>query len=101
MNIQHFISTMTLEDKISLCTGGDFRHTKAMPQYGIPAIMMSDGPHGLRCQPADADMLGINQGFSPRFLRRYANLGEEITHAVQAYIEDVKTGDFPNEKEQY
>ena len=47
------------------------------------------------------DMLGINQGFSPRFLRRYANLGEEITHAVQAYIEDVKTGDFPNEKEQY
>ena len=47
------------------------------------------------------DMLGINQGFSPRFLRRYANLGEEITRAVQAYIEDVKEQDFPNEKEQY
>lgn len=47
------------------------------------------------------DMLGINQGFSPRFLRRYANLAEEITRAVQAYIEDVKTMDFPNEKEQY
>lgn len=47
------------------------------------------------------DMLGINQGFSPRFLRRYANLGEEITRAVQAYIEDVKSQDFPNEKEQY
>ncbi len=47
------------------------------------------------------DMLGINQGFSPRFLRRYANLAEEITRAVQAYIEDVKTEDFPNEKEQY
>lgn len=46
------------------------------------------------------DMLGINQGFSPRFLRRYANLGEEITRAVQAYIEDVKSQDFPNEKEQ-
>ena len=46
-------------------------------------------------------MLGINQGFSPRFLRRYANLGEEITRAVQAYIEDVKSQDFPNEKEQY
>ena len=39
------------------------------------------------------DMLGINQGFSPRFLRRYANLGEEITRAVQAYIEDVKSQD--------
>lgn len=47
------------------------------------------------------DMLGINQGFSPRFLRRYANLAEEITRVVQAYIEDVKTLDFPNEKEQY
>ena len=47
------------------------------------------------------DMLGINQGFSPRFLRRYANLAEYITRAVQTYIEDVKTQDFPNEKEQY
>ena len=47
------------------------------------------------------DMLGINQGFSPRFLRRYANLAEDITHAVQQYIEDVKRCDFPNEKEQY
>ena len=47
------------------------------------------------------DMLGINQGFSPRFLRRYANLGEEITRSVQAYIDDVKSQDFPNEKEQY
>lgn len=47
------------------------------------------------------DMLGINQGFSPRFLRRYANLAEDITRAVQTYIEDVKTQDFPNKKEQY
>ena len=61
MNIQHIISIMTLEDKISLCTGGDFWHTKAMPQYGIPAIMMSDGPHGLRCQTAEADMIGVNE----------------------------------------
>ena len=61
MSIKRIISSMTLEDKISLCTGGDFWHTKAIPQYGIPAIKMSDGPHGLRCQPAEADMLGINQ----------------------------------------
>lgn len=47
------------------------------------------------------DMLGINQGFSPRFLRRYANLNEEITKAVKNYIHDVKISDFPNEKEQY
>ncbi|MDR1345000.1 MAG: 3-methyl-2-oxobutanoate hydroxymethyltransferase [Tannerellaceae bacterium] len=47
------------------------------------------------------DMLGITEDFSPRFLRRYANLKETITSAVQAYIEDVKRQDFPNEKEQY
>lgn len=61
MDIQQILSKMTLEEKISLCTGGDFWHTKAMPQYGIPAIMMSDGPHGLRCQAAEADMIGINE----------------------------------------
>ncbi len=47
------------------------------------------------------DMLGITEGFSPRFLRRYANLKENITKAVQSYIEDVKRQDFPNEQEQY
>lgn len=47
------------------------------------------------------DMLGINQGFSPRFLRRYANLAEIINNAVQSYIKDIKSCDFPNEKEQY
>ena len=47
------------------------------------------------------DMLGINQNFSPRFLRRYANLHEEMTKALHAYIEDVKAGDIPNENEQY
>lgn len=47
------------------------------------------------------DMLGINQNFSPRFLRRYADLHSIITSAVQNYIRDVKSCDFPNEKEQY
>lgn len=47
------------------------------------------------------DMLGITQQFSPRFLRRYHNLSEEIIRAVGNYIEDVKNVDFPNEKEQY
>ena len=47
------------------------------------------------------DMLGINKGFSPRFLRRYADLGTVITDAVSKYIDDVKTADFPNAKEQY
>src|SRR5450759_461928 len=47
------------------------------------------------------DMLGITQEFSPRFLRRYHNLHAEIKGAVQAYITDVRSQDFPNEKEQY
>ncbi|MCM1437205.1 MAG: 3-methyl-2-oxobutanoate hydroxymethyltransferase [Prevotella sp.] len=47
------------------------------------------------------DMMGINRGFSPRFLRRYANLADVMTDAVGRYIEDVKSGDFPNSEEQY
>ena len=47
------------------------------------------------------DMLGINKGFSPRFLRRYADLSTIIDDAVTHYIQDVKSCDFPNEKEQY
>jgi 3-methyl-2-oxobutanoate hydroxymethyltransferase len=47
------------------------------------------------------DMLGITQEFSPRFLRRYADLDKVITDAVSSYIRDVKSADFPNEQEQY
>jgi len=47
------------------------------------------------------DMLGINKEFSPRFLRRYADLHTVITNAIGQYIKDVKSSDFPNEKEQY
>jgi 3-methyl-2-oxobutanoate hydroxymethyltransferase len=47
------------------------------------------------------DMLGITQEFSPRFLRRYHNLKEEIQGSVRSYIKDVKSLDFPNDREQY
>jgi len=47
------------------------------------------------------DMLGINNEFSPRFLRKYHNLFQEMLGSFQRYIEDVKSGDFPNEEEQY
>ena len=47
------------------------------------------------------DMLGINKGFSPRFLRRYADLHTVMTDAVGRYVADVKSHDFPNEQEQY
>ena len=47
------------------------------------------------------DMLGYTQDFSPRFLRRYMNAGEQIHNAVSQYVTDVKSGEFPNEKEKY
>jgi 3-methyl-2-oxobutanoate hydroxymethyltransferase len=47
------------------------------------------------------DMLGINNEFSPRFLRKYNNLYEQMMQSFQNYIKDVRSGDFPNEKEQY
>ena len=47
------------------------------------------------------DMLGINKDFSPKFLRRYADLADIMNEAVGRYINDVKSGDFPNASEQY
>jgi 3-methyl-2-oxobutanoate hydroxymethyltransferase len=46
-------------------------------------------------------MLGMTKGFSPRFLRRYANLNEIMTDAIGQYVADVKSSDFPNEQESY
>jgi 3-methyl-2-oxobutanoate hydroxymethyltransferase len=67
----------------------------------IPTIGIGAGPFVDGQVLVLHDMLGINMKFSPRFLRRYHNLSEEIKGSVQAYIDDVKTRDFPNEREQY
>lgn len=61
MNIPKVISQMSLGDKIAFCTGADFWQTKQMEQYGIPSMMMADGPHGLRCQKEETDMVGVNK----------------------------------------
>jgi 3-methyl-2-oxobutanoate hydroxymethyltransferase len=47
------------------------------------------------------DMFGITREFSPRFLRRYLDMGDQMERAVKQYIADVKNRDFPNDKEQY
>ena len=60
-SIPAILARMTLSEKIALCSGVDFWQTKLMPQHGIPALTMADGPHGLRKQIDSADMLGINQ----------------------------------------
>lgn len=67
-----------------------------IPIIGIGAGVAVDG-QVLVAQ----DMLGMNNGFKPKFLRRYANLEEVITNALQQYIVDVKSSDFPNKEEQY
>ena len=59
MEIKKVISQMTLEEKASLCSGSDFWHTQPVERVGVAAVMVSDGPHGLRKQPQDGDHLGI------------------------------------------
>ena len=59
-NASSLIGQLTLEEKASLCLGSDFWHTAPVERLGIAAIMVSDGPHGLRTQPEDADHVGIS-----------------------------------------
>lgn len=58
--IKTIISEMTLEEKAALCSGRDFWHMKALERFDLPAIMVADGPHGLRKQSMDGDNLGLN-----------------------------------------
>lgn len=60
MDIKALVSQMTMEEKCGLLSGLDFWHTKPVERLGIPAVMVSDGPHGLRKQDQAADHLGMN-----------------------------------------
>lgn len=83
-------------EKIPAKLAGEVTADLAIPVIGIGAGPAVDGQVLVL-----HDMLGITQEFSPRFLRRYHNLYAEISGAVAAYIKDVRSGEFPNEKEQY
>ncbi|NQT78158.1 MAG: 3-methyl-2-oxobutanoate hydroxymethyltransferase [Bacteroidetes bacterium] len=83
-------------EKIPAKLGGEVARKIKIPVIGIGAGNEVDGQVLVL-----HDMLGITQEFSPRFLRRYHNLSEEIKGSVKAYISDVKSVDFPNEREQY
>lgn len=67
----------------------------------IPTIGIGAGPYVDGQVLVMHDMLGLNKGFSPKFLRRYANLYDIITEAVGSYINDVKSSDFPSKDESY
>ncbi len=60
-NLKELVSQMTLEEKAGMCSGLDFWHLKSVDRLGIPSVMVSDGPHGLRKQDDKADHLGINE----------------------------------------
>ncbi|HEY3003194.1 MAG TPA: glycoside hydrolase family 3 protein, partial [Kribbellaceae bacterium] len=60
MDTKALLSELTLEEKASLCLGSDFWHTAPVERLGIPAIMVSDGPHGLRAQPDAGDHAGVS-----------------------------------------
>ncbi|HNY09914.1 MAG TPA: 3-methyl-2-oxobutanoate hydroxymethyltransferase [Tenuifilaceae bacterium] len=83
-------------EKIPASLGARVAHELKIPIIGIGAGNGVDGQ-----VLVTHDMLGITQEFSPRFLRRYHNLFAEMLGSFQAYIKDVKSLDFPNEREQY
>lgn len=74
---------------------------KVTKELSIPTIGIGAGPYVDGQVLVLHDMLGLNKAFHPRFLRRYANLEDIIIEAVGHYVTDVKSKDFPNEKEQY
>jgi 3-methyl-2-oxobutanoate hydroxymethyltransferase len=83
-------------EKIPALLAKEVSESLTIPTIGIGAGNDCDGQVLVM-----HDMLGINQSFKPRFLRQYLNLYSEVGNAVQQFIADVRTKDFPNTKEQY
>lgn len=83
-------------EKIPAGLAKEVSESLSIPTIGIGAGQDCDGQVLVM-----HDMLGINTEFKPRFLRQYLNMHEQITGAVQQYITDIKSKDFPNDKEQY
>lgn len=83
-------------EKVPAALAAKVTETVSCPTIGIGAGNKTDGQVLVY-----ADMLGMTQGFKPKFLRRYANLADVMTEAVGNYVKDVKSSDFPNEAESY
>ncbi|TAF43738.1 MAG: 3-methyl-2-oxobutanoate hydroxymethyltransferase [Sphingobacteriales bacterium] len=83
-------------EKIPASLAAEVTQSVHIPTIGIGAGNNCDGQ-----VLVVNDMIGLTKGFTPRFLRQYLNLFDEINNAVASYVKDVKTGNFPNDKEQY
>ncbi|MEK8212105.1 glycoside hydrolase family 3 C-terminal domain-containing protein [Paenibacillus sp. FSL L8-0463] len=85
-HISNLISQMTLEEKAGLCSGLDFWHTKGIERLGIPSLMLTDGPHGLRKQQGNADHLGLHNSVPATCFPSAAGLASswdrELIHKV-------------------
>lgn len=109
-DLKKLISQMTLEEKAGMCSGLDFWHLKGIERLGIPSVMVSDGPHGLRKQDLEADHLGINESikavcFPPAVLSAcsfdrdlLSELGDAIGREAQAQDLSVVLGPAVNIK---
>ena len=109
-NLKELINQMTLEEKAGMCSGLDFWHLKGVERLGIPSVMVSDGPHGLRKQDDKADHLGINDSikavcFPPAVLSACSfdrelleTLGETVGDEAQATDLSVVLGPAVNIK---
>ncbi|MBQ9912471.1 MAG: glycoside hydrolase family 3 C-terminal domain-containing protein, partial [Firmicutes bacterium] len=93
--IKDIVRKMSLEDKTALCEGADFWTTRAFEKYGIPSMFMCDGPHGLRKQSVESDMLGINQSYPatcfPAAVTTAGSWNEELLEEIgKAIAEEAK-----------
>ena len=74
---------------------------KISEAISIPTIGIGAGPHCDGQVLVLQDMMGMNEEFKPRFVRRYMNLAEDMRNALKSYIKDIKSGDFPTKEESY
>ncbi len=92
MDVKALVSQMTLEEKAGLCSGLDFWHTKPVERLGVPATMVSDGPHGLRKQDQKGDHLGVNDSIRavcmPAACATAASFDRELIHKMGEAIGD-------------
>ncbi len=81
-DVEHVLAELTLEEKASLTSGLDFWHTKGVERLGVPPVMVTDGPHGLRKQAAAADHLGLNESVPATCFPTAAALGSSWDPAL-------------------